>query len=84
MSRKLSGKSNLRSAEIKIKQLADTRRWCGYLTPSEALAMLDDGAKPERSTIKQYLEEQKQAGSSNPTWFYFYPSREQMNRWNKF
>jgi hypothetical protein len=59
------------------------REWCGYLTPSEALAILDDGAQPTNNTLyqREHLLEKKKKGDCRPQWFYFQPSKAQMERW---
>lgn len=74
---------NLRRAERKIRQFSDTKQWCGCLTPSEALALLDDGGKEHQSVMYQraYLTEKKNKGDCRPSWFYFFPSKKQMERW---
>lgn len=76
--------TNLQRAERKVKQ-HHKRQWCGVLTPSEALAILDDGAQEHQSSMyhREYLQDKKDKGDSRPQWFYFYPSKEQQKRWGK-
>jgi hypothetical protein len=73
---------NLKRAERKIRQFQG-KQWVGYLTPSEALAILDDGATQHQSEMyqREYLQGQKDKGSSAPQWFYFFPSKAQQERW---
>ncbi len=75
---------NLKRAERKIRQFQG-RQWVGYLTPSEALAILDDGASEphQHHTWREYLQKEKDKGSSAPQWFYFIPSKAQQERWSR-
>ena len=81
--RKLDPLGNLKRAERKISRFPDTYLWCGCITPCEALALLDDGGRAENSSLydRAYLMEKKAKGECRPSWFYFYPTRTQMNRW---
>ncbi len=76
---------NLRRAESKISRFSDTPQWCGYLTPSEALALLDDGGREGPSSMdkRKYFQEKRDSGDSAPQWFYFFPSKTQCKRWGK-
>lgn len=78
----MNRKGNLERAERKIRRF-DKREWCGCLTPSEAIAILDDGAQQHSSVMyqREYLQSLKDKGISQPNWFYFYPSKAQMERW---
>lgn len=73
---------NLYRAERKIRHYYK-QEWCGYLTPSEAIALIDDGARPIDNTLylRQYIQARKDNGESRPGWFYFFPSKEQMKCW---
>lgn len=73
--------NNLRRAERKVRRL-NKREWCGYLTPSEMLALVQDGARPtpNNQTMYDYHLERRERGESSPSWFYFYPSKEQLQR----
>lgn len=75
-------KGNLRRAESKIRQY-DKDEWGGCLTPSEALAILDDGAREryKKYSQREYLQSRKDKGDSEPTWFYFLASKAQQERW---
>lgn len=73
---------NLKSAEKKVSPCSDKKQWCGYLTPSEAIAILNDGAKSIGSWNQiEKLMERKKLGNSSPSWFYFCPSKHQIKRW---
>lgn len=77
-------KGNLQRAERKVRQYFK-REWVGYLTPSEALAILDDGATEYPSSLyqREYLQGKKGKGDSAPQWFYFFPSKAQQERWGQ-
>jgi hypothetical protein len=60
-----------------------TSFWCGFLTPSETLAIVSDGARLADSSLVtvEKLQEKKALGICNPRWVYFRPSRAQLDRW---
>lgn len=73
--------SNLRRAYAKVKHHSK-RVWCGYLTASEVVAIVGAGAKPEASNT-HIVERARTAvaeGEAKPTWFYFTPSKEMLDR----
>ena len=53
----------------------DGRVWCGAFTPSEILALVEDGARPEHPEHwdydKKYLEDKIKKGICYQSWFYF-------------
>lgn len=59
----------------KVKQFANTNEFCGCMTPSEAIALLDRGAKAT-GHYEDYMRKRKKLGDSSPSWFYFIPSKE--------
>ena len=72
---KLGG--NLGRALGKVKHYhAD--QWCGYLTPSEILALLEAGAMATSGSGWEiaWAKRKKDSGESRPTWFYFSPRKE--------
>lgn len=73
---------NLERAMRKIKQFSDTKQWCGCLTPSEALALLDDGGKETGNSLyqRQRIQSEINNGKCQPHWFYFFPSKQQLKK----
>lgn len=52
------------------------KEWCGYLTPNEIVALVDEaGAKPVESNnhLLQRARGDIKTGTIYCTWFYFYP-----------
>lgn len=47
------------------------REWCGYLTPAEILAICAAGAETRQDSTVARAKQDKAAGDSTPTWFYF-------------
>lgn len=73
---------NLQRAERKVKHFSG-REWCGYLTPSEVLAIIADGARlvnDHKGTL-QYVQSEVDRGISNPRWTYFHATHAQQKRW---
>lgn len=64
-------KSNFNSAARKIKRHYK-RTWCGCLTPSEILALIAAGVRPNysESDVDRFKELQAK-GDCSPRWFYF-------------
>lgn len=61
-------------AKSKLKWSDICKDWGGYLTPSEILALIDNGCIPTDSYQKvwlSYVLNKKKEGTSNPMWFYF-------------
>jgi len=73
---------NLQRAERKVKHRSG-REWCGYLTPSEVVALVADGATlvNNHKGELQYLQSEIARGISNPRWTYFYATHAQQKRW---
>lgn len=73
---------NLQRAERKIKHFSG-REWCGYLTPSEVIAIVADGARlvNDHKGMLQYVQNEIVRGVSNPRWTYFHASHAQQKRW---
>jgi hypothetical protein len=73
---------NLQRAERKV-QHQEGREWGGYLTPSEALALVEDGARltHDHKAKLRSLEIEVEQGDSAPAWIYFYASHTQQKRW---
>ena len=44
--------------------------WCGYVTPSEAVALMRNGAIAENH-YESYMKGRMSKGDSKPSWFYF-------------
>lgn len=61
---------NLRRALKKSKPFHNC--WCGYLTPSEIVALVKDGHRAKHEPWVDYAKEKMKRGESNPTYFYFY------------
>jgi hypothetical protein len=66
---------NFLVALSKISRFSNTQEWCGYLTPSEAVALLDAGGIASEH-YDQSVRIRKAEGKSKPTWFYFIPSKD--------
>jgi len=81
--KKKDQQGDLRRAERKIHPYADNTTWYGELTPSEALAVIDDGAAPASDGMydREDFQSLVDAGDGEPRHFYFTPSRHQMRRW---
>jgi len=64
---------NLQRALRKSKKFYD-QTWCGYFTPSEIIALVEDGAKPDLGSQYQipYTRECIKKGDCSRSWFYFY------------
>jgi hypothetical protein len=59
----------------KVYPFSNTKEFCGCITPSEAVELLNNGA----SAIGHYddfMRKRKKLGDSSPSWFYFIPSKE--------
>jgi hypothetical protein len=56
----------------KIKRF-DKDVWCGYLTPSEILTLVDNGIQVQDHDewMINYAKEKKKKGECHQTWFYF-------------
>lgn len=66
---------NLGVARAKVHQFSG-RTWCGYLTPSEILALIKAGAKPDCNNLEiLWIQAKKDSGDSRPGWFYFTPPK---------
>ena len=78
----MKANGNLRRAMRKIRQFSNTKEWCGYLTPCEMIALLDDGGKETNNSMyqREYIQSHIDNGICNPFWFYFYPSRQQLSK----
>lgn len=50
--------------------------WCGYLTPSEILAVIDAGAVITNDWKLDWIKEDVRKGQCRPTWFYFTPRKQ--------
>jgi hypothetical protein len=62
--------SNLARALAKCQHRV-RNAWHGYLTPSEYLALLENGAKPDVGRDADWAKERAASGDSNPCWVYF-------------
>jgi hypothetical protein len=53
-------------------------RWCGYLTPTEILSLVDYGIEIDKFNewVVNNAKKNKKIGISNPTWFYFKPNED--------
>ncbi len=63
---------SLKRAIAKAQPFADTAQWCGYFTPSEILALVEDGHRAACASDVDGARERAAAGHGNPQWFYFY------------
>lgn len=66
---------NFLVAVSKVSQFSDTEQWCGCLTPSEAVELIDAGGIAV-SYYENKMREYKAKGDSKPSWFYFIPSKD--------
>lgn len=57
-------------AKSKVRHF-DKRIYCGWLTPSEFLALVDEGIQPRREDDVAFAKKWKEKGRSDPSWFYF-------------
>lgn len=67
---------DLKKIVAKCGRFSNTNQWCGYLTPTEIIALIDAGAKPGLGwdSMLERVRLNKKTGISNPIWFYFYPN----------
>jgi len=71
--------NHLRSALSKVRHISG-REWGGHLTPSEILALVEDGVKPSMQSpdvVESFkgkvgmAEQDKRSGDGRGSWFYF-------------
>lgn len=62
----------------KVHRFSNTKKWVGYLTPTEIQQILDGGGKATSDCYVDDIKDMKNKGKNNPTWFYFYPTKEQL------
>lgn len=60
---------NFLVALSKISQFSDTQQWCGCLTPSEAVELMNAGCVPT-GNYAYYMKLRKSVGDCKPSWFY--------------
>lgn len=65
-----SHQSNLKRASFKIKRHFK-RTWCGYLTPSEFLALVKEKIQPRDKHDIERAKQYAQVGDGSPAWYYF-------------
>jgi hypothetical protein len=83
MNTRKNKKGNLKRAERKIYQFRK-KEWYGCLTPCEIIALFDDGAKvANHRNDRDYYQDLKNQGFSSLHNFYFFPSKQQEERWTK-
>jgi len=78
----MSKKDTVLDSALQKLQHQNARHWGGYMTASEALALMDAGCKPNNPRVREYLLERKAAGDAAVSWHYFSVPERVRGMWN--